>query len=164
MHITFSDSHLQNKMWWSTESNFLLSVVLLCGLDGFSDFYNLDWLEQILLWQDPEDGCFGKECKCISTLCTVITFKRYLHPLRQPQSLMAQDHTAKPYGSCVYCLCSVCFPSWLLIHFPGRTYSTTTSQKGQEEREDTQRYAVAQLFKPVNSSALISPDPARNLH
>ncbi|XP_041943571.1 UPF0764 protein C16orf89 homolog [Alosa sapidissima] len=35
--------------------------ILLCGLAGFSDFYNLDWLEHILLWQDPEDGCFGKE-------------------------------------------------------------------------------------------------------
>lgn len=35
--------------------------ILLCGLAGFSDFYNLDWLEHILLWQDPVDGCFGKE-------------------------------------------------------------------------------------------------------
>lgn len=35
--------------------------ILLCGLVGFSDFYNLDWLQSILTWQDQEAGCFGKE-------------------------------------------------------------------------------------------------------
>lgn len=36
-------------------------TVLLCGLEGFSDFYKLDWLQSILTWQDQEVGCFGKE-------------------------------------------------------------------------------------------------------
>ncbi|XP_051995531.1 UPF0764 protein C16orf89 homolog isoform X2 [Xyrauchen texanus] len=35
--------------------------ILLCGLVGFSDFYKLDWLQSIVIWQDQEVGCFGKE-------------------------------------------------------------------------------------------------------
>lgn len=35
--------------------------VLLCGLDGFSDFYKAEWLQHILRQQDAELGCFGKD-------------------------------------------------------------------------------------------------------
>ncbi|XP_051569865.1 UPF0764 protein C16orf89 homolog [Myxocyprinus asiaticus] len=35
--------------------------ILLCGLVGFSDFYKLDWIQSVLLWQYQEVGCFGKE-------------------------------------------------------------------------------------------------------
>ncbi|KAG9337628.1 hypothetical protein JZ751_028385 [Albula glossodonta] len=35
--------------------------IMLCGLAGFSDFYKSDWLRHILLWQDTEVGCFGKD-------------------------------------------------------------------------------------------------------
>ncbi|XP_065129818.2 UPF0764 protein C16orf89 homolog [Paramisgurnus dabryanus] len=38
-----------------------LENILLCGLEGFSDFYKLDWLQSIITWQDNEVGCFGKE-------------------------------------------------------------------------------------------------------
>ncbi|KAL2100614.1 hypothetical protein ACEWY4_002375 [Coilia grayii] len=50
----------KNGFTGQTQDIFMENI-LLCGLAGFSDFYNLDWLEHILLWQDPEDGCFGKE-------------------------------------------------------------------------------------------------------
>lgn len=33
---------------------------MLCGISGFSDFYKLQWLEAILSWQKPREGCFGK--------------------------------------------------------------------------------------------------------
>ena len=32
---------------------------MLCGIGGFSDFYKLRWLEAILSWQKPQEGCFG---------------------------------------------------------------------------------------------------------
>ncbi|XP_029433105.1 UPF0764 protein C16orf89 homolog [Rhinatrema bivittatum] len=34
--------------------------ILFCGMCGFSDFYNLTWLDTILSWQDPITGCFGE--------------------------------------------------------------------------------------------------------
>uniref|UniRef100_A0A8C9PG21 Uncharacterized protein n=1 Tax=Spermophilus dauricus TaxID=99837 RepID=A0A8C9PG21_SPEDA len=37
-----------------------LLPVMLCGISGFSDFYKLRWLEAILSWQRPWEGCFGK--------------------------------------------------------------------------------------------------------
>lgn len=33
---------------------------MLCGIGGFSDFYKLRWLEAILSWQKPQEGCFGR--------------------------------------------------------------------------------------------------------
>lgn len=34
--------------------------IMFCGLAGFADFYKLRWLEAILSWQRPQEGCFGK--------------------------------------------------------------------------------------------------------
>ncbi|KAM4820325.1 UPF0764 protein C16orf89 homolog [Thomomys bottae] len=34
--------------------------IMFCGIAGFSDFYKLRWLEAILSWQKPRQGCFGK--------------------------------------------------------------------------------------------------------
>ncbi|XP_007937909.1 UPF0764 protein C16orf89 homolog [Orycteropus afer afer] len=34
--------------------------IMLCGIAGFADFYKLPWLEAILSWQKPREGCFGK--------------------------------------------------------------------------------------------------------
>ncbi|XP_037669949.1 UPF0764 protein C16orf89 homolog isoform X2 [Choloepus didactylus] len=34
--------------------------IMLCGISGFSDFYKLQWLQAILSWQEPREGCFGK--------------------------------------------------------------------------------------------------------
>nr|XP_017195285.2 UPF0764 protein C16orf89 homolog isoform X3 [Oryctolagus cuniculus] len=34
--------------------------VMFCGLAGFSDFYKHRWLEAIVSWQRPQEGCFGK--------------------------------------------------------------------------------------------------------
>nr|KAF6439895.1 hypothetical protein HJG63_001714 [Rousettus aegyptiacus] len=34
--------------------------ILFCGIGGFSDFYKLRWLEAILSWQKPQEGCFGR--------------------------------------------------------------------------------------------------------
>ncbi|XP_076998006.1 UPF0764 protein C16orf89 homolog [Tamandua tetradactyla] len=33
--------------------------IMLCGISGFSDFYQLQWLQAILAWQQPREGCFG---------------------------------------------------------------------------------------------------------
>uniref|UniRef100_A0A8C0JB75 Chromosome 16 open reading frame 89 n=1 Tax=Chelonoidis abingdonii TaxID=106734 RepID=A0A8C0JB75_CHEAB len=40
--------------------------IMLCGMSGFSDFYKPSWLENILTWQKPEEGCFGKPNGCSS--------------------------------------------------------------------------------------------------
>ncbi|KAI7803726.1 UPF0764 protein C16orf89 homolog [Triplophysa rosa] len=45
----------------SQMQDLFLENILLCGLVGFSDFYKLEWLQSILIWQDQEVGCFGKE-------------------------------------------------------------------------------------------------------
>ena len=37
-----------------------LLPVVLCGMSGFSDFYKLRWLQAILSWQKPREGCFGE--------------------------------------------------------------------------------------------------------
>ncbi|XP_012587253.1 PREDICTED: UPF0764 protein C16orf89 homolog [Condylura cristata] len=34
--------------------------IMFCGLSGFSDFYKPEWLEAILGWQKPQEGCFGR--------------------------------------------------------------------------------------------------------
>uniref|UniRef100_A0A8C3RW11 Chromosome 16 open reading frame 89 n=1 Tax=Chelydra serpentina TaxID=8475 RepID=A0A8C3RW11_CHESE len=34
--------------------------IMFCGMSGFSDFYKPSWLETVLTWQKPEEGCFGK--------------------------------------------------------------------------------------------------------
>ncbi|KAM9208971.1 UPF0764 protein C16orf89 homolog [Dugong dugon] len=34
--------------------------IMLCGIGGLIDFYKLRWLEAILSWQKPREGCFGK--------------------------------------------------------------------------------------------------------
>ncbi|MBN3303901.1 CP089 protein, partial [Amia calva] len=35
--------------------------IMLCGMAGFADFYKSSWLRNILIWQDPDEGCFGKD-------------------------------------------------------------------------------------------------------
>ncbi|XP_008250565.3 UPF0764 protein C16orf89 homolog isoform X3 [Oryctolagus cuniculus] len=37
-----------------------LENIMFCGLAGFSDFYKRRWLEAIVSWQRPQEGCFGK--------------------------------------------------------------------------------------------------------
>ncbi|XP_007498776.1 UPF0764 protein C16orf89 homolog isoform X2 [Monodelphis domestica] len=34
--------------------------IMFCGLSGYSDFYKARWLQAILTWQRPVEGCFGK--------------------------------------------------------------------------------------------------------
>ncbi|KAF3818939.1 UPF0764 protein C16orf89 homolog [Mirounga leonina] len=34
--------------------------IMFCGIGGFLDFYKLRWLEAILNWQKPQEGCFGR--------------------------------------------------------------------------------------------------------
>lgn len=44
----------------ATQDLLSLLLVMFCGIGGFSDFYKLPWLEAILSWQKPQEGCFGK--------------------------------------------------------------------------------------------------------
>ncbi|XP_036595631.1 UPF0764 protein C16orf89 homolog [Trichosurus vulpecula] len=34
--------------------------IMFCGLSGYSDFYKPRWLQAILTWQQPKEGCFGE--------------------------------------------------------------------------------------------------------
>ena len=36
----------------------LLFTAALCGMLGYREFFNSDWLMKILSWQDPQDGCY----------------------------------------------------------------------------------------------------------
>lgn len=53
-------------------------LVLLCGLVGFSDFYKLEWLQSILILQDQEVGCFGKEGELYSPFHTEIAENTFI--------------------------------------------------------------------------------------
>ncbi|XP_015215924.2 UPF0764 protein C16orf89 homolog isoform X1 [Lepisosteus oculatus] len=45
----------------SQTRDIFIENIMLCGLAGFSDFYKSSWLQHIFFWQDPEEGCFGKD-------------------------------------------------------------------------------------------------------
>ncbi|XP_056662270.1 UPF0764 protein C16orf89 homolog [Monodelphis domestica] len=55
----------------SYDSFHLLSSVMFCGLSGYSDFYKARWLQAILTWQRPVEGCFGKPCERQDTLVKI---------------------------------------------------------------------------------------------
>ncbi|XP_010838737.1 PREDICTED: UPF0764 protein C16orf89 homolog isoform X1 [Bison bison bison] len=44
---------------YPTRDIFMENIVF-CGMSGFSDFYKLRWLQAILSWQKPQEGCFGE--------------------------------------------------------------------------------------------------------
>lgn len=60
--------------------------ILLCGLAGFSDFYNPVWLQNLLTWQDKELGCFGKDEH-------LQMFEEYLH--KPHKRVRRRDKTLK---------------------------------------------------------------------
>ncbi|XP_043834396.1 UPF0764 protein C16orf89 homolog [Dromiciops gliroides] len=45
--------------------------IMFCGLSGYSDFYKPRWLQTILTWQRPKEGCFGKPYDNINQLYRV---------------------------------------------------------------------------------------------
>lgn len=49
-------------------ADIFIENILLCGLDGFSDFYKAEWLQHILRQQDMELGCFGKDSYILSQI------------------------------------------------------------------------------------------------
>ncbi len=43
----------------------LMEQVFLCGFLGFSEFFKVQWIQQILSWQNLEIGCFSyKDNQC----------------------------------------------------------------------------------------------------
>uniref|UniRef100_A0AAZ3NNY3 Chromosome 16 open reading frame 89 n=1 Tax=Oncorhynchus tshawytscha TaxID=74940 RepID=A0AAZ3NNY3_ONCTS len=49
---------IQNNFTGRPRTSSSKTVILLCGLAGFSDFLKVDWLQHILRLQDQEVGCF----------------------------------------------------------------------------------------------------------
>uniref|UniRef100_A0A7N8XCX7 Chromosome 16 open reading frame 89 n=1 Tax=Mastacembelus armatus TaxID=205130 RepID=A0A7N8XCX7_9TELE len=49
-------------------ADLFIENIMFCGLAGFSDFYNADWLQHILRLQDEETGCFGRDRNIISQI------------------------------------------------------------------------------------------------
>ncbi|XP_036406792.1 UPF0764 protein C16orf89 homolog [Megalops cyprinoides] len=56
-----SNEEFVRKVFPGQTRDIFIENIMLCGLAGFSDFYKSEWLRHILLWQDPEVGCFGKD-------------------------------------------------------------------------------------------------------
>ncbi|KAB0394210.1 hypothetical protein E2I00_005049 [Balaenoptera physalus] len=52
--------------------------IMFCGIGGFSDFYKLRWLEAILSWQKPQEGCFGKPAAENEELPKAIQYQQHL--------------------------------------------------------------------------------------
>lgn len=70
-NVVWSNKLLKKSAWGTAAADTSPSslwTVLLCGLDGFSDFYKADWLQRILRQQDEELGCFGKDSECLTPL------------------------------------------------------------------------------------------------
>ncbi|XP_072464578.1 UPF0764 protein C16orf89 homolog [Notamacropus eugenii] len=42
------------------DRDLFMENIMFCGLSGYSDFYKPRWLQAILTWQHPKEGCFGK--------------------------------------------------------------------------------------------------------
>ncbi|XP_029804462.1 UPF0764 protein C16orf89 homolog isoform X1 [Suricata suricatta] len=55
--------------------------IMFCGISGFLDFYKLRWLEAILTWQKPQEGCFGRPAAEDEELLK--TIQRQQHVLRR---------------------------------------------------------------------------------
>ncbi|VCX41549.1 unnamed protein product [Gulo gulo] len=55
--------------------------IMFCGIGGFLDFYKLQWLEAILNWQKPQEGCFGRPAAEDEELSKAI--QRQQHVLRR---------------------------------------------------------------------------------
>nr|XP_056722572.1 UPF0764 protein C16orf89 homolog [Euleptes europaea] len=50
------DAGKQDRL--NTIGDLFVENILLCGMAGFSDFYQPQWLKIILNWQKPGEGCF----------------------------------------------------------------------------------------------------------
>uniref|UniRef100_A0A8B9BD69 Chromosome 16 open reading frame 89 n=1 Tax=Anser brachyrhynchus TaxID=132585 RepID=A0A8B9BD69_9AVES len=57
---------IESNGFESSSRDLFMENILLCGMSGFSDFYKLRWLEKILSWQKPKEGCFGEPNGCSS--------------------------------------------------------------------------------------------------
>ncbi|OXB52783.1 hypothetical protein ASZ78_004080 [Callipepla squamata] len=63
--------------------------VMLCGMSGFSDFYKLRWLEKILTWQMPKEGCFGEPSEEIEHSSGVEDGKKLLRRVKRREMMFA---------------------------------------------------------------------------
>ncbi|XP_035195218.1 UPF0764 protein C16orf89 homolog isoform X2 [Oxyura jamaicensis] len=54
---------IESNGFESSSRDLFLENIMLCGMSGFSDFYKRRWLEKILTWQKPKEGCFGEPSK-----------------------------------------------------------------------------------------------------
>ncbi|XP_040539210.1 UPF0764 protein C16orf89 homolog isoform X1 [Gallus gallus] len=77
--------------------------IMLCGMSGFSDFYKLRWLEKILTWQMPKEGCFGEPSKELEHSSAVEDQKQLLRRVKRREKMFADGcsshHTAVAAGS-----------------------------------------------------------------
>uniref|UniRef100_A0A669PRR8 Chromosome 16 open reading frame 89 n=1 Tax=Phasianus colchicus TaxID=9054 RepID=A0A669PRR8_PHACC len=67
----------------------LFPLVMLCGMSGFSDFYKLRWLEKILTWQMPKEGCFGEPSKELERSSGVENQKKLLRRVKRREKMFA---------------------------------------------------------------------------
>ncbi|XP_074925390.1 UPF0764 protein C16orf89 homolog [Chelonoidis abingdonii] len=63
--------------------------IMLCGMSGFSDFYKPSWLENILTWQKPEEGCFGKPSENSEHPCRVKEQEQLLKRVKRREKVFA---------------------------------------------------------------------------
>uniref|UniRef100_W5MIN6 Chromosome 16 open reading frame 89 n=1 Tax=Lepisosteus oculatus TaxID=7918 RepID=W5MIN6_LEPOC len=75
----------------SQTRDIFIENIMLCGLAGFSDFYKSSWLQHIFFWQDPEEGCFGKDGK----LHTYVVINNLLETLQLRKRVKRREKTLK---------------------------------------------------------------------
>nr|XP_006124632.2 UPF0764 protein C16orf89 homolog [Pelodiscus sinensis] len=75
--------------------------IMLCGMAGFSDFYKPSWLETILTWQKPEEGCFGKSSEIFEHPPRVKNQERLLRRVKRREKVFADGCSSHTTGVAV---------------------------------------------------------------
>ncbi|XP_013817124.1 UPF0764 protein C16orf89 homolog [Apteryx mantelli] len=77
-----------NGFKFSSQDLFMENI-MFCGMSGFSDFYKLRWLEAILTWQKPKEGCFGKPSEDFEHTSGGADQKHLLRRIKRREKLFA---------------------------------------------------------------------------
>ncbi|XP_021267092.1 UPF0764 protein C16orf89 homolog [Numida meleagris] len=94
---------IENNGFNVSSRDLFMENIMLCGMSGFSDFYKLRWLEKILTWQMPEEGCFGEPSQELEHSSGVEDEKKLLRRVKRREKMFADGcsshHTAVAAGS-----------------------------------------------------------------
>ncbi|XP_035404896.2 UPF0764 protein C16orf89 homolog [Cygnus atratus] len=94
---------IESNGFESSSRDLFMENIMLCGMSGFSDFYKLRWLEKILTWQKPKEGCFGEPSKDFEYSAGTEDQKKLLRRVKRREKMFtdgcSSHYTAVAVGS-----------------------------------------------------------------